>query len=158
MSSPSDRSTVRSDRRYAFDVGPDELWAACTRTDDYRRWWPWLRRLDDARFEEGSTWRCELQPPLPYSLAFDLRLEEVEAPRFVTASISGDIAGHAAIDIRPTATGSELRLVATLGPSSAALRAIARFAHPLVRFGHDWVLDTGIRQFRRRGIGDLPTG
>lgn len=147
---------MRSDRRYRFPVPPEELWAAFGRTGEYRAWWPWLRGLEGAEFVEGATWRCEVQPPLPYSLRFDLTLEEVEAPRFVTASVSGDIAGHAAIDVTAAPGGSELRLVATLGPDSAMLRTIARVAHPLVRFGHDWVIDTGLRQFRRRALEARP--
>jgi len=144
---------VRSDRRYPFTVPPAELWAAFARTDEYRSWWPWLRTFEGGGFHDGARWRCEVQPPLPYSLRFDLVLEEVEAPRFVTATVTGDITGHAAIDLTATPGGSELRLVATLGPEAAVLRAIARVAHPMVRFGHDWVIDTGLRQFRRRALG-----
>lgn len=146
---PSDRTQVRSDRRYRFAVPPEVLWSALSRTDDYRRWWPWLRRLEGADFAEGARWRCEVQPPLPYSLRFELELEEVVPPRFVTATVTGDLRGHAAIDVRATVEGSELRLVSTLGPDSAVLRTIALVAHPLVRFGHDWVIDTGLRQFRQ---------
>ena len=143
---------MRSDRRYRFAVPPEELWAGFVRTDEYRSWWPWLRTFDGDGFHEGARWRCEVQPPLPYSLRFELQLEEVVAPRFVTATVTGDIAGHAAIDLTATPGGSELRLVATLGPEAAVLRAIARVAHPMVRFGHDWVIDTGLRQFRRRAL------
>lgn len=143
---------MRSDRRYPFAVPPEELWSAFVDTGAYRSWWPWLRTFDGDGFHEGARWTCEVQPPLPYSLRFELLLEEVEAPRFVTATVSGDISGHASIDVRATPAGSEVRLVATLGPNSAVLRTIARLAHPLVRFGHDWVIDTGLRQFRRRAL------
>jgi uncharacterized protein YndB with AHSA1/START domain len=143
---------IRSDRRYRFGVPPEDLWHALGRTGDYRRWWPWLRRLDDAAFEAGAVWRCEVQPPLPYSVRFELHLEEVEAPRFITATVHGDITGHAAIDVHPAVEGSELRLVAMLAPGSSVLRSIARIAPPVVRFGHDWVIDTGLRQFRRRAL------
>jgi hypothetical protein len=29
---------------------------------------------------------------------------------------------------------------------------VARVAQPVVTFGHDWVLDTGARQFRSRAL------
>jgi len=142
---------VRSERRHRFAVAPDELWAAMTSVEDYRRWWPWLRGFEGS-FVEGDRWECEVQPPLPYALKFSLRLEEVVAPRFVTATVHGDIIGHAAIDITPTGDGSDLRLVSVLAPANGMLRAIARVARPVVRFGHDWVLDTGVRQFRKRAF------
>jgi uncharacterized protein YndB with AHSA1/START domain len=145
---------ISSDRRHHFDVAPDELWTAMTRTGAYRSWWPWLRRLDDASFTEGARWACEVQPPLPYIVRFTLQLEEIELHRFVTATVSGDIVGSAAVDLTPGDTGTELRLVATLAPNQTILRTVARFARPVVRLGHDWVLDTGFRQFRRRAFDD----
>ena len=39
-----------------------------------------------------------------------------------------------------------------LGDRVAALRAAARVAAPIISLGHDWVLDTGLRQFRERGL------
>ena len=139
---------IRSERRHRFEADPDRLWSAMTKVEDYRRWWPWLRRLDAAAFAPGERWLCVVQPPLPYVLRFTITLEEVVAPRFVTATIGGDIVGHAAIDIDDAEAGSELRLVSTLAPSNRMLRAVARVGAPVVRFGHDWVLDAGVRQFR----------
>jgi hypothetical protein len=143
---------VRSDRRYSFDIEPDELWAAMVRVEDYRSWWPWLRRFEAESFTAGAQWACVVQPPLPYSLQFTLRLDEVEACRFVTATIGGDIVGDARLDLDASGTGSELRLVSNLAPSNALLRAIAAVARPVVQLGHDWVLDTGLRQFRSAAL------
>lgn len=123
-----------------------------TTVDRYRRWWPWLRQFDGSSFAAGDTWSCVVQPPLPYVLRFTIHLEEVEAPRFVTAEIDGDIVGRAGIDVVPIDGGSELRLVSVLAPRNPALRLVGRVARPLAQFGHDWVLDTGLRQFERRGL------
>jgi uncharacterized protein YndB with AHSA1/START domain len=143
---------VRSDRRFAFPVGTEELWAALTRVDDYRAWWPWLRRFDAAGFAAGERWRCVVQPPMPYVLRFGISLDEVEAGSHATATIDGDIVGTARLDLLPTVDGCEARLVSHLAPSNAVLRAAAVVARPLVRFGHDWVLDTGLRQFASRAF------
>jgi hypothetical protein len=94
-----------------------------------------------------------VQPPLPYSLRFDLHFDEVVPARSAGARVEGDISGHARIDIEATDKGSELRLVSHLAPASTMLRAISRLARPVAAFGHDWVLDTGFRQFSARAIG-----
>ena len=141
---------ARSDRRHRFAAPPEEVWAAFIRIDAYRRWWPWLADFDGSAFAEGERWACVVRPPLPYVLRFDIVLEEVEAPRFVTATVAGDITGHAALDVYAVDGGSELRLVSTLWPANAVLRAAARVAAPIISLGHDWVLDTGLRQFRER--------
>jgi uncharacterized protein YndB with AHSA1/START domain len=143
---------VHSARRYRFDAGPEELWAAFTKVEDYRHWWPWLRRFDAGAFAEGERWTCVVQPPLPYSLRFDLVLDEVVEGERVAATVTGDITGSARLELTADGTGSELALESKLAPANAMLRAIAVVARPVVRFGHDWVLDTGLRQFKSSAL------
>ena len=143
---------IRSDRRHQFSVGPDELWAAMARVDAYREWWPWLRHFEAGALEAGATWAAVVQPPAPYRLRFELHLGDVEAPCLVTAEVAGDITGSARLEITATPNGSELHLVSQLAPTNTVLRAVAQVARPVARFGHGWVLDTGLRQFRDRAL------
>ena len=144
---------IRSDRRFRFDHLPAEVWEAMSRTSDYPRWWPWLRHLDAVGLVAGDVWSCHIQPPLPYVLRFTITLEEVVPGRLARASVAGDIVGTASFTLAPRGDGgSEGRLVSDLAPSSAVLRAFALVARPLVVWGHDWVLDEGIRQFKERGL------
>ena len=143
---------IRSDRRHAFTVPPAALWAAMEQVDAYRDWWPWLRHFDAAGLAAGTTWLAIVQPPLPYRLQFELHLDEVDAPRSVSATVTGDIAGNARLEITATPEGSELHLLSELEPTNAVLRAVANVAAPIARFGHEWVLDTGLRQFRARAL------
>lgn len=144
---------VRSDRTYRFAEPPDVVWDALASVDDYRRWWPWLRRLEAHGLAAGETWTCTVRPPLPYVLEFAVALDEVERPSRVTATVSGDIAGSATVDLEPDGDGCTVRLRSALAPAGQPLRTVARLAPWLSRFGHDWVLDTGFRQFRRRALG-----
>ena len=66
--------------------------------------------------------------------------------------MSGDIAGRARVDLAARDGGSTVRLTSTLAPSTRAFAVIAVLAKPIVRRSHDWVLDTGARQFVRRAI------
>lgn len=143
---------VRSHRRYGFDIGPQELWSLFSQVERYQSWWPWLRRFEAASLSPGERWSCLVQPPLPYVVRFDLVLEDVVAGRCATARVEGDITGRARIDVAPTDDGAELHLVSHLAPASRFLRAMAGVARPVVHFGHDWVLDTGFRQFTARAV------
>ena len=143
---------VRSDRQYRFALPPDELWTAMAASDQYERWWPWLRSFEGGPLEAGVTWSCTVHPPLPYALRLDVHLIAVEAPDHVEAVIDGDIVGTASIEIRGAEGGSDLRLRSDLSPRNRVLQAVALAARPMVRFGHDWVLDTGARQFAERAI------
>lgn len=141
-----------SDRRYELRVPPAELWAALTRVEDYQVWWPWLRHFDAQQLEGDEVWDCLVQPPLPYRVRFSVTLHEVRAPTTVRASISGDVVGEARLEIADRPDGSQARLVSHLEPGNGLLRAVARIAAPMVRYGHDWVLDTGARQFIDRAV------
>ena len=143
---------VRSDRRYRFPVPPEQLWPVLTDVGQYRTWWPWLRSFDGAGFAPGERWSCVVQPPLPYSLRFSIALAEVVPHELAVATIEGDIVGEARLELTSDDDGCEARLRSRLAPSNSVLRAIAAVAAPVARFGHDWVLDTGLRQFRSRAL------
>ncbi len=143
---------IHSDRRHPFDVPPEELWAAMQQVDTYQSWWPWLRELDALSLTPGAVWSAVVQPPLPYRLRFDIHIHEVVAAARVSAEVTGDIEGSAWLEITATPMGSELHLVSELAPTNPLLRTVARVAGPVVRFGHEWVLDTGVRQFEDRAL------
>lgn len=144
---------ISSDRRFVLPVPPERVWSALAGTDDYRGWWPWLTAFDATGLEAGARWRCTVRPPLPYSLRFVIELDDVVRPALVTAVVVGDITGRARVDLGPHTDGAEVRLTSTLAPSNRALAVIATVAGPIVRRGHDWVVDTGARQFARHAIG-----
>lgn len=147
-----------SDRRWTFDLEPDELWAAIERTDDYRRWWPWLRRFDAKGLVGGDRWYCLVQPPLPYQVRFFIDLDRVEPGRLAEATVTGDIRGTARLTVEPVEPvepdghSCEARLVSSLEPAHPFFRALGVVARPMIMWGHDWVLDQGLRQFSRRAL------
>jgi len=149
---------IETDRRIVFDKPPAEVWQAMTHTDAYTGWWPWLRRLVAGGLATGEVWSCHVQPPLPYSLHFTITIGEVVAERSVEATIEGDITGTARVEL----SGGEGRttvvhVVSDLAPAAGALRAFAAVARPMVTWGHEWVIDKGIRQFRHTALGGTAT-
>ena len=143
---------VDSDRRWRFDVGAAEIWDTLAVTEHYRRWWPWLRRLDAQGLVVGDVWHCTVQPPLPYSLQFTITIDEVVEGERIVATVGGDIAGQASVDLSGDEHAAEVRLASSLAPANRFLQAVALVARPVARFGHDWVLDTGAKQFRARAL------
>jgi uncharacterized protein YndB with AHSA1/START domain len=141
---------IESDDRFRFPVPRQVLWRTLGRVDQYPRWWPWLRDFDGQQLAPGQVWTCTVQPPLPYALHFAIRLDEVTEARRVVATVEGDIVGHARIELHDRRVGCEVRLVASLAPADPVLRTAAALASPMVRYGHDWVLRTGARQFAAR--------
>jgi uncharacterized protein YndB with AHSA1/START domain len=142
---------IASDRTYRFAAEPAELWERIADVSAFPTWWPWLRRFEAQALEAGEVWHCTVQPPLPYTLSFAVAIGEVEPPARATATISGEIHGTAELTIEAAEGGGcTVRLRSRLAPQSRFLQGIALVARPGVALGHDWVLDTGARQFRRQ--------
>lgn len=139
---------IRSDRTYHLPGRADDVWRRLARIEDYRSWWPWLRRFEARALAGGDVWRCTLRPPVPYAIRCDIALVEVEAPRLVTAALSGDLVGAARFELRDGGHGgTEVRLVSDLAAARLALRLAARLLPAAARRGHDRLLDAAARQF-----------
>lgn len=143
---------VRSDRRHVFGQERAKVWEAMGRVEEYRRWWPWLRTFEAEALRAGDVWECTVQPPLPYSLRFSIALGEVVPSESVRATVSGDVTGTAELELSDVAEGCAVRLRSNLSPTNPLLRGVALVARPVARFGHDWVIDTGSRQFAERAL------
>lgn len=142
-----------SERRWSFPVEPAVLWSRITETGSYTAWWPWLRGFEASEgFRAGACWACLVQPPLPYRLRFTVVLEQVEPYRLVAATVRGDIEGRATLTIESGPAGCVACLSSSLGPARPYMCRLARVARPVLRWGHDWVLDTGVRQFAERAL------
>ena len=148
--------TISTVHGYDLPVGRDEVWGRICTVDDYRSWWPWLRRFDAEALAAGAEWSCEVQPPLPYLVRFRVAIERVDEPSLVHALVLGDVVGDATLELEETEEGCRAVLHSALAPGNAALRLVSRFASPLARFGHDWVLDSGARQFIARAAPPRP--
>lgn len=148
---------ICSDRSYDLPVSGPRVWSAITTVEAYPRWWPWLRRFDGTALTPGQVWSCVVQPPLPYSLSFEVHVDDVAPGRAVRAHVDGDICGDAVLEVVTVGSGCRVRLRSTLAPRNRTLRTVAGLAPPVARFGHDWVLDTGLRQFQEC-LGCAPGG
>jgi hypothetical protein len=142
-----------SDRRYRFAVAPEPRGTAIAETAEYQRWWPWLKAFEAEGLAVGEVWRCAVRPPLPYTVRFTIRLDEVVQPSLVAATVRGDIAGTARVEVEADGDGCAVRLRSSLAPGGRVFGLVAGIARPIVRRGHDWVLDTGARQFAERAGG-----
>jgi uncharacterized protein YndB with AHSA1/START domain len=156
MSRPGDDGqlpgSITSEHRYEFEIGREAVWALISDVDAYQGWWSWLRSFDARGLVAGDEWRCAVQPPVPYAVHFWVRITHVVAPEEVRAVIEGDVVGTATLTLEERPGGCVAALASALAPGNTTLRLVSRLAAPVARFGHDWVLDGGARQFVARAV------
>ena len=147
--------TIATVHRYELPLPREDVWNLISQVSQYRTWWPWLRAFDAVALAAGDEWRCAVQPPVPYLVRFGVVIEQVEIATLVRATVVGDVVGAATLTLDDTDTGCTATLDSSLAPGNRALRLASRFAGPIARFGHDWVLDSGARQFIARAVDPL---
>ena len=141
--------------RFAFPVSPAELWDAIERFDQFEGWWGWLGdlKIDGDGLQAGSQLIGTVAPPLPYRMKVTVQLERCEHAQFVDAQVHGDLVGPAHLRLRPTGAGSDAGSVAevdwSLEMRQLPMRLAARMAYPVLRWGHDRVVEATVSGFRR---------
>jgi hypothetical protein len=112
-----------------------------------------LRELSGDGLVPGGRSDCVVRAPIPYTLRFTVVVQELVPGRLVDAVVEGDLAGPARLEVAPAETGSVVRLAWEMELRRPVLRAAAHFGRPVMEWGHDWVVATGVEQFLGRALG-----
>lgn len=137
-----------------FPVPPAQLWATAGQFGLFQTWWSWLGefRSDAPGLVEGNVLHGLVVPPVPYRLRLDIVLQRCEPPRLIEAAVDGDVRGPARLRLTEAGEGTLVTVAWSLQMRSAPLRAAALMAYPLLRWGHDRVLDQAVAGFRQRAL------
>lgn len=139
-------------RTFVFPVPPERLWATLSDTGQWVGWWPWLRRLDGDGLVEGGRSHCVVRAPLPYTLRFSVEVRRLVAGRLVDAWVSGDLEGPARLEVDAHPEGARAQLAWDVEVRQRLLRRLPAVSRPLMEWGHNWVVEVGLDQFRRRAL------
>jgi hypothetical protein len=147
------------DGTFTFPVSVAQLWAQLVQVDRFSSWWTWLSEfsVEGSGFARGTVLHGVVAPPLPYRMRLDVVLDECDPEQRITASVHGDLQGAARLTF--DGDGGEARAHATwtIEMMQRPMRVAARIAHPLLRWGHDRVVDATVDGFRRHLVGlDAP--
>jgi hypothetical protein len=144
-------SVISFHKEFRFAVPPDVVWQSIERTNDFERWWGWLGefRLDGPGLQAGSVLAGIVTPPLPYRMRVEVVLETCVKPELIDAAVHGDLEGRAHIDLASEGGGTLATAAWTIEMMQRTMRLADRVAHPLLRWGHDRVVDATVAGFRR---------
>jgi carbon monoxide dehydrogenase subunit G len=137
---------------FEFAVTPDELWSSIEHVEEFERWWPWLQEftLEGGSLRRGAVMHGVVAPPLPYRINVDVELVACRRPTSIDAVVHRDLEGTASLRIRPSGpAGCTVEAEWSVEMMQKPMRLASRFAHPLLRWGHDRVVEITVRSFRR---------
>lgn len=137
--------------RFTFDQPPAAMWGSIERCDRFEAWWAWLGefRLEGSRLEDGAVLHGVVSPPVPYRMRIRVVLDHCEPPHRIDATVHGDLEGEATLVLAPDGDGTCAEVSWTIEMMQRPMRLAARVAHPLLRWGHDRVVDATVHGYRR---------
>lgn len=144
-----------------FAVPVDQLWSAIEGVDKFGGWWGWLQefRLEGDGLNTGSVLHGVVAPPLPYRMRLRVDIVRCVRDESIEAEVHGDLEGVARLEMRPSPVGTTVDIGWKVEMKQRPMRLASRFAHPLLRWGHDRVVEMTLRglppQFGYRSPGNL---
>jgi carbon monoxide dehydrogenase subunit G len=135
---------------FDFDLPPEAMWNALEHSERFEGWWVWLRefRIDGAGLEAGSVLRGLVSPPVPYEMRIAVVLDKCTRPEQIDASVGGDLEGTAHLHLEARGSGTRADVTWTVEMKQRPMRMAARLASPLLRWGHDRVVEATVAGFR----------
>jgi carbon monoxide dehydrogenase subunit G len=128
------------------------VWSVLEDVEYFDRCSPWLESLtiEASGLRDGSVLRGTIITPLPYRIRLTINFERCVPPCLIVASVHGDLEGEARLLLIPDGqtTRAELRWAIEMRPRP--MRAMARVAHPVLRRGHDTVVQSAVRALTAR--------
>ncbi len=144
--------------RYRFvtswivDAPLDRVFEALVRVEEWPAWWRGVQRVEQLRAGDergiGTVHRFRFRSRLPYSLVFDVRTTDVEAPLRLTGDASGELEGTGAWTLRDGDGRTHVRYVWEVRTTRWWMNLLAPLARPVFAWNHDLVMDWG-----RVGLG-----
>ena len=127
------------------------MWDAIEQFEQFEQWWPWLQqfRLEGEGLRAGSVLHGVVAPPLPYRMRVRVEITHCCRPRTIDADIHGDLEGVGSVALRPVDSGARVEAAWTVEMKQRPMRLASQVAHPLLRWGHDRVVDITVARFRR---------
>jgi hypothetical protein len=146
--------------QFRFPVTPDVLWAALGDSDEFETWWGWLTELkvEGYGLQVGSVLTGVVTPPLPYRMQLRVVVVGCEPGELLEAEVHGDLEGHARLVLEPEGAETIAAVAWTVEMQQRSMRLAARVAAPVLRFGHDRVVEVTVAGFRRKLIAGRGPG
>ncbi len=137
--------------RFDFPVPPEEVWSAVEDLENFETWWGWLGefRVEGPGLAAGSVLHGVVAPPLPYRMRVRVELVQCDPPHSIDASVAGDLVGQARLVLEPDRAGTRVWVAWEIEMMQRPMRVACRVAFPLLRWGHDRVVDATVAGFRR---------
>lgn len=125
----------------------ERVFEVISQPEKYSEWWPEVResRLLDLGDADGvgRTASYSVRSPFGYTMHFELKAIDVQAPNRVSALVRGDLVGTGTHYLETRPEGTLVRLDWYVSTTKPWMNIVAKFAKPLLSWSHRHVMYEG---------------
>lgn len=125
----------------------EHVWEALKATEAWPSWWPYVksvREIDPGDADGlGAVRHIAWSSRLPYGVAFDVTVVEIDRPRRMRGRARGQLEGTGTWELTPEGDTTHVRYTWCVDLGTRWMRFIAPIAAPVFRWNHDGVMKAG---------------
>ena len=129
------------------------VWDTIFAVEEWPRWWRYVQAVNELRKGDargiGAVRRFTWSSALPYCLSFEMNVTAVEAPRYMEAIASGELAGKGRWQLAPEGSTTRVRYDWTVMTTRRWMNIVAPLMRPVFRWNHGRVMAEGGRGLAR---------
>ena len=138
----------RISARFGFPVTPDVFWTALQDSGRFESGGLATElRVEGEGLRVGSVLSGVVTPPLPYRMQLRVVVVGCAPPERLDAEVHGDLEGHARLSLKPEGNETVATVAWTVEMQQRPMRLAACVAAPVLRWGHDRVVELAVAAF-----------
>lgn len=138
---------------WQLDAPVEAVWSALHKAEDWPRWWRYVRSVQTRRAGNadglGAVRRLQWGSRLPYGLAFDVEVVEVQRPHRLRGRARGELDGEGLWELRAEGRRTHVRYTWRVELTRPWMRRLAPLMAPVFRWNHNGVMRAGAQGLAR---------
>jgi uncharacterized protein YndB with AHSA1/START domain len=131
----------------------EKVWAALKATEQWPSWWRYVksvREIDPGDAEGlGAIRHIAWSSRLPYGVAFDVEVVDMQRPRFMRGRARGELDGVGTWELTSDGDTTRVRYTWCVDLTTRWMRLMAPIAAPVFRWNHNGVMRAGAEGLAR---------
>jgi uncharacterized protein YndB with AHSA1/START domain len=157
MSAPmrpaADPSRFELTSHWHLDAPIERVWEALKATESWPLWWRYVKSVRELQAGDadglGAVRHIAWSSRLPYGVAFDVEVVEVERPRLMRGRARGQLDGMGTWELTPEGVTTRVRYRWSVELGTPWMRRVAPLAAPVFRWNHNGVMRAGAEGLAR---------
>jgi uncharacterized protein YndB with AHSA1/START domain len=131
----------------------ERVWEALKATEQWPAWWRYVKSVRELHPGDaegvGAVRHIEWSSRLPYGVAFDVEVMEMQRPRHMRGRARGQLDGTGTWELKPDGDTTRVRYLWCVDLTTRWMRLSAPLMAPVFRWNHNGVMRAGAEGLAR---------